>query len=263
MSNLTAIVTEIERSSYEDGPGLRTVVFFKGCPLHCVWCHNPECISREPQLMVYPEKCIGCGMCEKGCFSGAKILCGKEMTDDEIFRQLLLDKDYYSKDGGVTFSGGEPLLFPEMLKSLIKKCKTEGIKTAAETSLCIFNREILASLDFVMADFKIWDNEKHQKFVGIDNEIIKNNFKKLDSLNIPFLVRTPIIPGINDSKEEIENIANFLKQFKNVVSYELLPYHPLGVTKQKSLGIEPTEFSVPTDSQMEVLKKYANLSRQN
>lgn len=259
MSDLKAIVTEIERSSFEDGPGLRTVVFFKGCPLHCKWCHNPECIKKEPQMMFYPEKCIGCGMCEKGCFAGAKVICGKEMTDEEIFKQILLDKDYYANDGGVTFSGGEPMIYPEMLKSLISKCKQAGIKTAIETSLCIFNDEILSSLDFVMADFKIFDNEKHIEYVGIDNEVIKENFKKLDKLGVPFLVRTPIIPGVNDTKEEISAIKDFLKQFKNIKGYELLPYHPLGVTKQKALGLPITQFQIPTDAQMEVLKEYAKL----
>jgi len=259
MSKIKAIVTEIERSSFEDGPGLRTVVFFKGCPLHCKWCHNPECISPEPQLMFYPEKCIGCGMCEKGCFAGARVICGKEMTDEEIFSQILLDKEYYAKDGGVTFSGGEPMTQPEMLKSLIKKCKDVGVRTAVETSLCIFDSEILSSLDFVMADFKIFNNEKHIEYVGIDNEIIKENFKKLDALGVPFLVRTPIIPGVNDTVEEISAIRDFVKQFKNVVDYELLPYHPLGVTKQKALGLEITEFQIPTDAQMEVLKQYAKL----
>ena len=259
MSNLKAFVTEIERSSFEDGPGLRTVVFFKGCPLHCKWCHNPECINKEPQIMFYPEKCIGCGMCDKGCFAGAKVICGKEMTDQEIFKQILLDRDYYAKDGGVTFSGGEPMIYPEMLKSLILKCKETGIKTAVETSLCIFNGEILSSLDFVMADFKIFNNEKHIEYVGIDNEIIKENFKKLDKLGVPFLVRTPIIPGVNDTIEEISAIRDFLKQFKNIKGYELLPYHPLGVTKQKALGLPVTQFQIPTDAQMEVLKEYAKL----
>ena len=259
MSKLRAIVTDIERSSFEDGPGLRTVVFFKGCPLNCKWCHNPECISSEPQMMIYPEKCIGCGMCVDGCFAGAKVLCGKEMTDDEIFEQILLDRDYYGDDGGVTFSGGEPMVHTMMLKTLINKCKSVGIKTAIETSLCIFDNEIFSEIDFVMADFKIYDNQKHKEYVGIDNEIIMENFKRLDLLNTPFLVRTPIIPGINDTEEEISNIRNFLIQFKNIKGYELLPYHPLGVTKQKALGLETVEFNVPTDSQMEVLREYAHL----
>lgn len=260
MSHLKAFVTEIERSSYEDGPGLRTVVFFKGCPLQCTWCHNPECIDPNPQIMQYPEKCIGCGLCDLGCYSGAKVLCGKEMTDDEIFEQILLDKDYYGKEGGVTFSGGEPMLQKEMLKSLIKKCKSASIGTAIETSLAIFDSEIFSNLDFVMADFKVYDNEKHKKYIGIDNGIIKEHFLALDKLNIPFLVRTPIIPGVNDTPDEIGAIRDFLKQLRNVVGYELLPYHPLGVAKQRALGMEITEFEIPTNQQMEALRKYADLS---
>ncbi len=259
MSDLKALVTDIERASYEDGPGLRTVVFFKGCPLSCVWCHNPECISKEPEILSYPEKCIGCGLCDKGCFSGAKVVCGKLMTDQEIMNEILLDKIYYGENGGVTFSGGEPMLHTEILNSLIQNCKSEGIKTAIETSLCIFDEGIFSKLDFIMADFKVWDSQKHKKYVGINNEVIKENFKKLDKLDIPFLVRTPIIPGINDTKEEISAIKDFLKGFKNIVGYELLPYHPLGVAKQKALGIEVTEFSIPNDSQMEDLREYAKL----
>ncbi len=259
MSEIKALVTEIERASYEDGPGLRTVVFFKGCPLNCVWCHNPECIKKEPEILSYPEKCIGCGLCDKGCFSGAKIVCGKEMTVTDIMNEILLDKLYYGENGGVTFSGGEPMLQKEVLDSFIDECKENGIKTAIETSLCIFDESVLSRLDFIMADFKIWDNEKHKNYVGIDNTVIKENFKKLDKLNIPFLVRTPIIPSINDTKEEISAIRNFLKDFKNIVGYELLPYHPLGIAKQKALGIGVTEFSIPTESQMEDLREYAKL----
>ena len=148
---------------------------------------------------------------------------------------------------------------PQMLKSLILKCKSAGIKTAIETSLCIFDCEVLSQIDFVMADFKIFNNQKHIEYVGIDNEIIKENFKKLDKLGVPFLVRTPIIPGINDTVEEISAIRDFLKQFKNIKGYELLPYHPLGVTKQKALGLPITEFPIPTDTQMEVLKQHAKL----
>ena len=259
MSKLKAIVTDIERSSFEDGPGLRTVVFFKGCTLNCKWCHNPECISPMPQLMNYPDKCIGCGMCDEGCYAGAKVICGKEMSDDEIFEQILLDKDYYGTDGGVTFSGGEPMVHSMMLKKLIKKCQTAGINTAIETSLCVFDIEIFSELDFIMADFKVFDNQKHIKYVGIDNEIIKENFKRLDMIGTPFLVRTPIITGVNDNIEEISNIRNFISQFKNIKGYELLPYHPLGTTKQKALGLEVVEFKIPTKSKMEVLKEYAKL----
>lgn len=261
MHKIKAIITEIQRASTHDGPGMRTTVFFKGCPLNCRWCHNPECISPEIQMLSYPDKCIGCGMCDKGCYSGAKVACGKEMSAEEIFEEIIRDKDYYGKTGGVTFSGGEPMMQGEMLLALIKKCRTAGINTAMETSLCIFDADILGAVDYVMADFKIFDNKKHKEFVGIDNEIVKENFLSLDKLGVPILVRTPVISGINDTADEIKNIANFLKELKNIVGYELLPYHPLGVTKQEALGIEITRFATPTAKKMEVLKGYADLTR--
>lgn len=254
-----AVVSNIQRASFHDGPGLRTTVFFKGCPLNCVWCHNPEAISANPQTMYYPEKCIGCGMCEEGCFSGAKVVCGKDMTAEEIFAEILQDKPNYGDNGGATFSGGEPLMYAKILKKIISLCKKNGIGTAIETSLYLFDPEILSSVDLVMADFKIWDNTKHKKYTGVSNDVIKENFMRLDKLGVPFIVRTPIIPTINDSKEEIENIRNFIKDFKNIMGYELLPYHPLGITKQKALGIKETRFEVPEKAQMEVLKSYADI----
>ncbi len=256
-----AVVADIERAAIHDGPGIRTTVFFKGCPLNCAWCHNPECKQKEPQEMFYPEKCIGCGMCKEGCFSGARIICGREMTAEEIFEQILEDKAYYFSDGGVTFSGGEPLIYPEVIKELIKKCKAENINTAAETSLALFDDELLGQLDLVMADFKIFDSEKHKKYTGISNDAIKKNFLKLDKLDVPFLVRTPIIPGVNDSIEEITEIRDYIKGFKNIIGYELLPYHPLGIAKQKALGLEEIRFKVPTKEKMEELRKYADLYR--
>jgi len=258
-----AIITAIERCSFEDGPGLRTVVFFKGCPLTCIWCHNPECIDFSPQTMFYPEKCIGCGRCNEGCYSGARVICGKRMTMDEIFSIIELDKDYYGDEGGVTFSGGEPLAQAQVLSELIEKCKSAGIKTCIETSLCIFNKEILGNLDYIIADFKIFDDEKHKKYVGISNRIIKENFIKLDSLNIPFEVHTPVIPGINDTPGEIKNIKSFIMQFKNLKKYKLLPYHALGVPKQKALGMKEMRFEIPSNEKMEALLAYADLSRQD
>ncbi|MBQ4120271.1 MAG: glycyl-radical enzyme activating protein [Clostridia bacterium] len=258
-----AIVTDIQRASVHDGPGLRTTVFFKGCPLNCVWCHNPESINPNPQIMHYSDKCIGCGKCEDGCFSGAKVVCGKEMTAEEIFAEILQDKPNYANNGGATFSGGEPLLYKEILKELILLCKNNGITTAIETSLFLFDPEILSSVDFVMADFKIWDGEEHKKYTGVNNDIIKENFKHLDTLNVPFVVRTPIIPTINDSIEEIVAIRDFIKDFKNILDYELLPYHPLGVTKQKALGLPETRFIVPENSKMEILRSYANIKAKN
>lgn len=259
MYEVKALVTEIERSSLEDGPGLRTVVFFKGCPLNCKWCHNPECISFEKQIMFYPEKCIGCKKCNEGCFSGAKVICGKEMTAEEIFSKILEDKNYYGQDGGVTFSGGEPMAKSEMLKALIKLCRENGINTCIETSLCIFDEEILSELDYIIADFKIFNADKHKEYTGVSNEIIKENFFRLDKLNVPFEVHTPVIKGINDTKEEITNIRNFIADFKNIKKYKLLPYHSLGVSKQKALGMEEIRFETPADEVMKELEKYAQL----
>ncbi len=258
-----AVVVNIQRASVHDGPGLRTTVFFKGCPLKCAWCHNPESIDPKPQILHYPEKCIGCGLCEEGCFSGAKVVCGKEMTAEEIFAEILQDKPNYAGNGGATFSGGEPLIYPKILKELITLCKNNGIGTAIETSLYLFDPEILSSVDFVMADFKIWDNHKHKQYTGVNNDIIKENFKRLDALGTPFMVRTPIIPTINDSVDEIVKIRDFIKDFKNIVDYELLPYHSLGVTKQKALGISETVFEIPEKSKMELLKSYANIKAKN
>ncbi len=256
----TALVTDIQSCSMHDGPGIRTTVFFKGCPLKCIWCHNPECISYEKEILAYPEKCIGCGMCESGCYSGAKVVCGKEMTADDIMAQILLDKPYYGENGGVTFSGGEALSYPEMLKELIDRCKKEGISTAVETSLFPFDAEVLSSLDMVMADFKIWDDELHIKYTGVSNERIKENFKKLDELGVPFVVRTPLIPGITDSKENILNIKGFIKDFKNIQKYELLPYNPLGNSKLLALGKEEVVFE-ENQADIKELNIYADLSR--
>ena len=251
---LSALVADIQRSSVDDGPGLRTTVFFKGCPLSCRWCHNPECISREPEMMYYPEKCIGCGRCSEGCFSGAKVICGKEMTAEEVFSQIKLDADYYGSDGGVTFSGGEPMLQKEFIGELIPMCRDAGIGTAIETSLIIYDEDIFKNLDIVMADLKIWDSSLHRQYTGVPNEEIKEHFKMLDTLGVPIIARTPVITEIDQG---IDKISAFLKQLKNVVKYELLPYHPLGVSKLKALGKEEVLFSIPSKEQMEEVSKYA------
>ncbi|MBQ8804343.1 MAG: radical SAM protein [Tyzzerella sp.] len=250
---INGIVADIQRASVHDGPGIRTTIFLKGCPLHCAWCHNPECIDFEPQTMYYPEKCIGCGLCNEGCFSGAKVICGREMTVEEVVKQVLLDKDYYGTDGGVTFSGGEPLAQREFLSALIDACKEQGIHCAVETSLIYFNEEIFRKIDLVMADLKIWDDKLHKKYTGVSNGAIKEHFRKLNEMNIPVIARTPVIPEISQG---IEQISEFLKKLSNVRKYELLPYHPLGSAKREALGIEPDGFTIPSAEYMKGLEKY-------
>ncbi len=252
----TAIVADIQRCTTEDGPGLRTTVFFKGCPLHCEWCHNPECISPEPQFLHYPKKCIGCGKCDEGCYTGARVICGKEMTVSEILEEILQDKAYYGSEGGVTFSGGEPLMQREFLTEMLDVCRENGIHTAVETSLCIYDEAVFRRLNLIMADLKIWNSDIHRQYTGIPNEQIKENFRKINALGLPIIARTPVIPGI---EQNIPEIAAFLKGLENVRRYELLPYHPLGEEKRTALGLEPVGFEIPAKQQMKELNQYVFL----
>lgn len=247
------IVADIQRASIHDGQGIRTTVFLKGCPLHCTWCHNPECIDSKPQLMYYPEKCIGCGLCQNGCFSGAKVLCGKEMTAEAVVEQVMLDKEYYRHDGGVTFSGGEPMAQINFLDEMIDLCRSNDIGCALETSLVFYKEEIFKKCDFVMADLKIWDDGLHKKYTGVSNIRIKENFCRLNELGIPIIARTPVIPEID---QEISEISSFLMKLKNVKKYELLPYHPLGKMKRKALGVEEESFTTPSKERLKELEQY-------
>ena len=250
---LKACIADIQRASVHDGPGIRTTVFFKGCPLKCAWCHNPECIGFQPQIMYYPEKCIGCGLCDKGCFSGAKVVCGKEMTVQDVMRQVLFDRNYYGEEGGVTFSGGEPFAQREFLSTLIDTCKKEGIHTAVETSLIYFDEEIMQKVDLIMADLKIWDNELHKKYTGVENVNIKEHFYKVNKIGVPIIARTPVIPEISQG---IEEISEFMKQLEHVKQYELLPYHPLGRAKREALGMPADGFTIPSKEFMKEFEKY-------
>ncbi len=251
---MKTLIADIERASVHDGPGMRTVVFFKGCPLNCKWCHNPECIAFEKQMLFYPEKCIGCGKCGEDCYSGARIECGREYTPEELLTEIMRDKDYYRTDGGVTFSGGEPLAHQKFLEKTIDLCTENGIRSAVETSLIYYNENIFKKLNVIMADFKIWDNRLHKKYTGVSNIGIMDNFKRIDKLGIPIIARTPVICEI---EQGIEEISGFLKTLDNVVKYELLPYHPLGVSKQKALGIDGIRFKIPDSEYMNGVKKYA------
>ena len=253
-------VADIERCSTHDGPGLRTVVFLKGCPLRCAWCHNPECISFEKDELFYADKCIGCGHCSEGCVTGARVICGRDMTTDEVLAEVLADRDYYGAHGGVTVSGGEPLAHRDFTLELLQKCRTEGIGTAVETSLFRYDEELLSLCDYIMTDVKIFDSAEHERYTGIGNHAILENIRRADSLGIPIIVRTPIVTGVNDSADNIRRTAEFVRLLKNARKYELLPYHPLGLSKARALGREMTEFVSPTKEKMEELKKYADIS---
>lgn len=257
--SLSTLITEIQRFSIHDGPGIRTTVFLKGCPLRCAWCHNPEAIYYDVQIMSYPEKCIRCGRCGEDCYSGAKVICGREMTTDQVLSEVLRDKPYYGEEGGITLSGGEPLSHRDFSLELLKKCRENGIRTAIETSMYRFDRKILSLCDLIMCDIKIWDSTLHETHVGIGNREILDNIRKADALGIPMIIRTPVVTGINDTVENIKSTAEFIGSLKNAQKYELLPYHPLGIPKARALGIEMQSFETPTKEKMEELRKYADI----
>ena len=266
---MKARVFEIKRFAVHDGDGIRTTVFFKGCTLKCVWCHNPEGIDFEPQLAFYEnkcmlcgacvkaclqnahkiengihiferEKCISCGKCEETCFNSALTLYGKEMSIEELMPILLEDKDFYdTSGGGVTISGGECLCHAEFCAELLKQLKNNGIHTAVDT--CGFvSREaidkIMPYTDIFLYDLKAYDEEVHIKCTGFSNKNILENLKYIDECGKQIEVRIPFVPGFNS--EQIEKIAKFMRGLKNLTKVRVLPYHNFAGTKYKALGME-------------------------
>lgn len=253
---MKGLISDIQRFSLHDGPGIRTTVFFKGCPLHCAWCHNPECIDFSPSQLFYPEKCIGCNRCSEGCFAGARVPCGQEMTVQEVLAAVEQDRAYYGARGGVTFSGGEPMAQKAFLAEVAAACRAKGLHTAVETSMVYFDPEVLGQMDLIMADLKIWDAQLHKQYTGVGNEEIIENLQQANALGVPMILRTPVIPEI---RQEIPKISAFAKRLKNVVQYELLPYHPLGEEKRRALGLPSAPFTLPDKNLMKELEQYAFL----
>lgn len=250
-----AVIFDIERCGMHDGPGIRTVVFFKGCPLRCRWCHNPESWDFTPQEMYYPEKCIGCGGCAAGCYTGARTICGRDMTVEQVMEPIMADKSYYGADGGVTLSGGEPQAQAEFALALTEACHAAGVRVAIETSMALYHPELLGAVDLIIADVKVWDPALHREYVGVDNAPILENIRRADTLGVPILVHTPVIPGVNDTVAEITAIRDFVKSLRHAVGYELLPYHPFGLDKARAAGMEMPCFAEPTKEQMEQLRE--------
>lgn len=257
INDIKGMVADIQRCSIHDGPGIRTTVFLKGCNLKCAWCHNPETVDPKPEWMLNPEKCIHCGHCDEECYSGARILCGKEYTVDEILKEILLDEPYYGRDGGLTISGGEPLMQHEFVLALLKAAKLNGINVAIESNMTFPFKivgPIVSECDLIMADLKIWDNETHKEWTGLGNGIIRENLCKISELGIPIILRTPIIPSINATENEIASIARFASSLSSLLYYEILPYHPLGQSKNlREGGFMCQEFEMPKKELMHEL----------
>ena len=269
-----AMIFDIQRNSYVDGPEIRTTVFFKGCNLRCKWCHNPESQSFEKQMMFYKDKCTGCGKCREVCpnhlkkcdFCGkcelycpaeARKICGREYTSDEVLAEVIKDKAFYDNSGGgVTFSGGECMLQLDFLCEILEKCKSAGIHTAVDTAGNVpwkSFEKILPFTDLFLYDIKAFGAELHRKGTGVSNELILENLKNLSG-RADIIVRIPVIGGYNDNDEEIRQIADFLKQIK-IIKAELLPYHAMGEHKYTALGRNTESFNVPNKNFMNRLQQ--------
>ena len=258
-------VTDIVRGSFHDGPGIRTVVFLQGCSLRCSWCHNPETWSAHPVPLFYPDRCMGCGACggsaERAdrCRFGARSLSSTERTAEEVMAAIRKDRSFYSPEGGVTFSGGEPCCQPEFLLALLEQCRAEAIPAAIETSLNVpadVLERVLPFLTVLMADLKLADPERHRLATGVSNGLILKNFAALQTARLPVIVRTPLVAGINDDDANMEQTIEVLKPLKTLTYYELLRYQPLGQEKVKALGGASPAFHAPSDERiMHVCRK--------
>lgn len=298
--NQSGMVFNIQHYSVHDGPGIRTIAFVKGCPLRCEWCSNPESQQQHSELGYNPNKCIGtkacfkcaevciykaiktdndgkiqidrqlckkCLLCTEVCPAKALDVFGRLVSVDDIIKEVEKDSVFYARSGGgLTFSGGEPLMQADFVAATLKEARRRSIKTTIET--CGYAdwtsvEKVCQQLNSVIWDIKCMDSVKHKKFTGIPNELILDNFEKLctNFPQLPKLVRTPLIPDFNDSKEDIEAIVAFLKGKPNI-RYELLPYHRLGQQKYYYLGREYSWAGIELNSKkFEKLKEIADSLR--
>jgi len=286
LEEVMGLVLNIQRFSLHDGPGIRTTVFLKGCPLRCVWCANPESQEQLPEVLYFEDRCIGCALCVDICSrkaitkSGEKIHIERSVCNGcqecvavcpsnaiqaastlqsvgDVMKEIIADEPFFRKSaGGVTISGGEPLMQYEFASRLLLECKARGLHTALDTSGLgpwFAMETVLQYVDVVLFDVKFVDSDRHKETTGVGNEIILNNLKKVVFIRDTWL-RYPIIPGMNDSESRIRQIAELAKKypFKKI---SLLPYHELGRVKYKALGREYPLIGVssPIDSRLQEL----------
>jgi len=253
------IIFDIKRYAIHDGPGIRTTVFLKGCPLRCRWCHNPEGISGDAEIMVFSDRCIDdcrkcvpvcdngainfvngkvaiaierctvCGSCALVCPTDAIVRVGRTVTLEEVMTDIEKDRVFYEESrGGVTFSGGEPLAQPEFLMALLALCRQKGIHTVLDTSVYAPVEVMVATAaltDLFLYDFKLLDRIAHRQWTGQDNDIILENLKHLTRINADIIIRIPVIPGVNDTDREISQMAEFLISLDKINRIDLLPFH--------------------------------------
>jgi pyruvate formate lyase activating enzyme len=281
----TGTIFDLKRFAVHDGPGIRTTVFLKGCPLHCAWCHNPEGIHRQAQwvwfesrcigcdaclaacpnaalervsgeLVVHHERCDQCGRCREACYADALFLYGRQVSVAEVMAELRQDAAFYRESGGgVTLSGGEPLAQANFATTLLRQCKAEGFSTALDTCGAIpwpILSDALAYTDLVLYDLKPIDPELHRQTTGMSNSLVLENLRRIDQLQVPVEIRIPLIPGVTDG-HNLELVCAFLKTLQHPVRVRLLPYHRLAGSKYQRLGLENRMPAVesPTPGQMQ------------
>lgn len=284
------LIFDFERFSTKDGPGIRTAVFFKGCNLHCAWCHNPEGIRSKIELAFQEEKCVDCGMCfaicrqhahqmaparhrlqrdlckeclecTQHCFSDALRKVGQYYSVEQALKILLQDAPYYAASGGgVTLTGGEVMLQKDFAAKLLSALHAQGIHTAMETNLCVPWEEygaVLDSVDLFMVDCKTMRKETFQRYIGEGFERVCENLTRIFRIGKPLIVRTPVIPTVN--ADEIGAIARLLRSAPNLLYYELLSYHRLGNRKARMVGRKTIDFPIPTQSTMRQLGDVARI----
>ena len=265
---MTATIFAIKRFAIHDGDGIRTTVFFKGCPLQCIWCHNPEGISFEIQEAFYSHKCVACGECKKkqftaeNCLGEARIVYGKEVTVKDLLPILLEDKDFYDNSGGgVTLSGGECLMQADFCAALLKQLKAQGIHTAIDT--CGFVpkealEKVIPYTDVFLYDLKAYDEDVHLQCTGRSNKLILENLTYLDSMGKNIEIRIPYVPDYNDN--QIEKIVRFLAPMKHITKIRILPYHNYAGSKYEALGMRNTlPNRLPTAEELEAAEKSVTL----
>lgn len=276
----TGVVTNIQHFTIHDGPGIRTEVFLKGCPLRCRWCSNPEGLKTSREIGIYASKCIGinkcgyclescpvadqdpfvihegkvtginqdvctdCLACADACPANALIVWGKTYTVEDVMKEVLSDKDFYDRSGGgITISGGEALMQWEFALEIFKECRKNGIHTCLESSLHYKSSaldHIFPYTDLVISDIKHMDDSVHKKYTGVGNKLVMDNIKKTVDMGMPLILRIPVVPGVNDTIENISNTSDFiLTELGNkVLQIQLLPYRQLGVEKYQTLGMK-------------------------
>ncbi len=273
------LVFNIQRFSVDDGPGIRTTVFLKGCPLRCVWCHNPEGIVARPEPMVDEEQCIHCdqcldvcptgyvavadeqrlredptvrclrcGLCVDACPTEARRMSGSFMEVDDVLHEVLRDRIYFDDSGGgVTFSGGEPLSQPWFLNALLRACRREGLSAAVDTCGYCRREDLLEAaplVDLFLFDLKVLDEKKHQLYTGVSISPILENLKALAEVHENVWIRIPVVPGWNDDRENLVATAEIASALPSVRKVQLLPYHSTGTHKERKLGRKPSLQSV-------------------